>query len=581
MPRKISQLEVATDVTASDLIQVIDIEDTGMAVSGTNKRATAQLMANELGKLTNITATGSTTARLLANRFADVVNVKDFGAVGDGVADDTAAFQAAVNASLHVFVPSGSYKITNTVLCQTAVNIIGSGRGSTTIFTNSDSGSNNIFVWEGSGPITGAGIFNLTINGVNKTGGIAIKATRVWRFNIRNVSLGGGYNGIYIESQNVASLQNVWINGLIGQYAIKNYGSVAYKADVLDLDDVQIGFASTNTTSTGIIIDSGVDTIDIRHVAVVRGYRGLSITNTDNFASSPALLNAYDFQTDFTYAEGVYIDGGNSTGRTRAHQFTDCYIQGSQTECGIKITESAEYVTIKSGQITSNYKQGILANGRYVKIIGCQISTNSRAGSNLYAAVEFGPTSESMGNSVIGCTCGIWSGYATELTSYGVLIGVNHSDYTIIGNVFSGSVSGDYMDNANHIRSVIFGNSQSTSTRNVIGSPISSQTGQNLSLLGSSTNRVSLGNVSNGVAFQATAQDVSSVNFLTAVSRATGSTPRIQCDGSDTNIDLRLSPKGSGLVQYGTHTASSDVAITGYIEIKDISGATRKLAVIS
>jgi hypothetical protein len=48
MPTKISQLEAATDITASDLMQVIDIEDTGMAPSGTNKKVTAGLLANQL-----------------------------------------------------------------------------------------------------------------------------------------------------------------------------------------------------------------------------------------------------------------------------------------------------------------------------------------------------------------------------------------------------------------------------------------------------------------------------------------------------------------------------------------------------
>lgn len=108
--KKISQLESAVDVTASDLIQIVDVEDGDMAPSGTNKKATAQLLANELGKLTNVTATGSTTARSLANRFADVVNVKDFGAKGDGVADDTAAFNSAIATGEPVYVPKGTYK---------------------------------------------------------------------------------------------------------------------------------------------------------------------------------------------------------------------------------------------------------------------------------------------------------------------------------------------------------------------------------------------------------------------------------------------------------------------------------------
>jgi hypothetical protein len=46
---------------------------------------------------------------------ADVANVRDFGARGDGQSDDTAAFVRAIAAHDKVFVPNGSYRLSGTL----------------------------------------------------------------------------------------------------------------------------------------------------------------------------------------------------------------------------------------------------------------------------------------------------------------------------------------------------------------------------------------------------------------------------------------------------------------------------------
>ncbi len=86
-------------------------------------------------EFTNFLATGTTAARNLVTRMADVVNVKDFGAVGDGVADDTAAIQAAINqaqllnTSCVVYIPATqfSYRTTATLTITRSIKIVGDG----------------------------------------------------------------------------------------------------------------------------------------------------------------------------------------------------------------------------------------------------------------------------------------------------------------------------------------------------------------------------------------------------------------------------------------------------------------------
>ena len=68
--------------------------------------------------------------RSIRDKLADVASVKDFGAVGDGIADDTLAIQAALTAATAVFVPPGIYRVTATLPVGYGRSFYGSGAGS-------------------------------------------------------------------------------------------------------------------------------------------------------------------------------------------------------------------------------------------------------------------------------------------------------------------------------------------------------------------------------------------------------------------------------------------------------------------
>lgn len=116
------------------------------------------------------------TERTIAAKLAEGgISVKDFGAVGDGVAIDTTAIQAAFSRakvlSCNVIFPAGTYKTDQaiTLTSATGVNVVGAGRGAVlikpthatanafTLTTCTDCGVHGLSILHTTGS-TGAGI---------------------------------------------------------------------------------------------------------------------------------------------------------------------------------------------------------------------------------------------------------------------------------------------------------------------------------------------------------------------------------------------------------------------------------------
>ena len=318
---------------------------------------TGAIDANTVGYTASFTGAVGQTVQTKLEQY---VSVKDFGAVGDGVTDDSTAIQAALTAGAGraVYFPGGTYLISATLTVPADTMVTGDGYGSVvyqdTRERNVFSLNNNCTVQHlrlrGDGVTSGGASFQLN-NGISAVSKRNIKVLNCFLHAFES-------NGIYIDDcENLEIIGNyIWDNAYsVGSGSdIVLYGVTGGTARII----ISKNFCFSNN-SQGIYVDAiGVDT-DI----LVEGNVCVTLNPTTwAEVSSGSLLRRHGIILGYNGASGRFVAVNNLCRNTRQ---TGIYYQGG--------TASVDGVQILGNQCTKNGVNAIepsLSSGIYIATQG-------------------------------------------------------------------------------------------------------------------------------------------------------------------------------------------------------------------
>jgi hypothetical protein len=139
-----------------------------------------------------------------------MINVSAFGAVGDGVTDDTAAFQNALNTGDAVYAPKKTYLIAGSLTFPTSgQTLYGDGKDETVLIKNSAC-EDFIVIPAGVDPLNHVEIKDLSFdNQMEPTSGTAIKVLS-GNVTLQNIRIARSYNALEVSGNGVL-LEKLWV----------------------------------------------------------------------------------------------------------------------------------------------------------------------------------------------------------------------------------------------------------------------------------------------------------------------------------------------------------------------------------